>query len=82
LQQIAYQYAKKGAKLVLIARREDRLKAVADKSSSMGAPAVHVIAADVAKEEDCKKFIEETIRIYGRCKIHISNAHFALICEI
>ncbi|GLJ37034.1 hypothetical protein SUGI_0750430 [Cryptomeria japonica] len=76
-EQMAYQYAKKGAKLVLVARREDHLKAVADKSSSIGAPAVHVIVADVSKEEDCKNFIEETIRIYGRLNHLVNNAGIA-----
>ena len=65
---MAYLYAKKGANLMLVARREDRLKAVADKSRSLGAKNVHVIAADVAKEEDCKRFIDETINLYGSCK--------------
>lgn len=53
-------------------RRENRLKAVAEKSRSLGAKNVHVIAADVAKEEDCKKFIEETINRYG-CLDHLVN---------
>ena len=44
---MAYLYAKKGANLMLVARREERLKAVADKSQSLGAKKVHVIAADV-----------------------------------
>ena len=32
---------------MLVARREERLKAVADKSRSLGAKNVHVIATDV-----------------------------------
>ena len=65
---MAYLYAKKGANLMLVARREECLKAVAEKSWSLGAKNVHVIAADVAKEEDCKNFIDETINLYGSCK--------------
>lgn len=71
-EQMAYLYAKKGANLMLVARRENRLRAVADKSLSLGAKNVHVIAADVAKEEDCKRFIDETINLYG-CLDHLVN---------
>lgn len=71
-EQMAYRYAKKGANLVLVARRENRLKAVADKARTVGAKNVHVIAADVTKEEDCKRFIDETINLYG-CLDHLVN---------
>jgi len=71
-EQMAYCYAKKGANLMLVARREERLKAVADKSRSLGAKNVNVIAADVTKEEDCKRFIDETINLYG-CLDHLVN---------
>jgi len=33
---MAYFYAKKGANLMLVSRREERLKALADKSRSLG----------------------------------------------
>ena len=32
LKHVAYEYAKRGARLVLVARREDRLRAVANKA--------------------------------------------------
>ena len=47
---MAYLYAKKGANLMLVARREERLKAISDKSRSLGAKNVHVIVADVTAE--------------------------------
>ncbi len=49
---MAYRCAKKGANLVLVARREDHLRALAEKSQPRGAKSVHVIAADVTKEEE------------------------------
>ncbi|KAL6520773.1 11-beta-hydroxysteroid dehydrogenase B [Orobanche hederae] len=64
--QIAYQYAKRGANLVLVARRDHRLRAISEHATSLGAPHVLKIAADVVKEEDCRRFINETINCYGR----------------
>ena len=68
VQQTAYQYAKKGAVLVLVARREGRLRMVADRSIKRGAMDVRAIMADVSKEQDCRRIIEDTISQYGRCK--------------
>ncbi|XP_044501921.1 11-beta-hydroxysteroid dehydrogenase A-like isoform X2 [Mangifera indica] len=49
---LAYEYGKKGARLALVARREDRLNEVAAKASELGSPDVIVICADVSKVED------------------------------
>ena len=68
---------------MLVSRREERLKAVAEKSRSLGAKNVHVIAANVAKEEDCKKFIDKTINLYGSCKSPFSILRYSscsLLC--
>ncbi|KAF8047439.1 hypothetical protein N665_3028s0001 [Sinapis alba] len=58
---LAYEYAKKGACLVLVARRRDRLEIVAQKSHQLGFGDVIVIPGDVANVDDCKKFISENI---------------------
>lgn len=68
MQHMTYQYAKRGARLVIVARREYLLKQVADRAMRKGAVDVHVIVADVAKQEDCKRFVDETVNKYGRCK--------------
>ena len=67
-QQVAYQYARRGAIVVLVARREEKLKAVAERARKLGAKHTHYFMGDVAKEADCKRFIDETIHRYGRCK--------------
>ncbi|XP_043720791.1 11-beta-hydroxysteroid dehydrogenase B-like [Telopea speciosissima] len=72
-EQIAYEYAKKGANLVLVARRENRLWGINEKARRLGARHVMVIAADVVKEEDCRRFIDETINFFGRVD-HLVNA--------
>ncbi|KAH9308930.1 hypothetical protein KI387_036841 [Taxus chinensis] len=76
-EQMAYEYAKRGAKLVLVATREERLKAVAHNARSLGAQNVLVIAADVSKHRDCKRFIDDTITHYGRLDHLVNNAGIA-----
>lgn len=71
---LAYQYSKKGAVLVLVARRESRLRVVADRCIKRGAMDVRAISADVSKEDDCRRFIEETVNHYGRLDHLVNNA--------
>ncbi|KAG8633587.1 11-beta-hydroxysteroid dehydrogenase B [Manihot esculenta] len=71
-EQIAYEYAKRGANLVLIARRENRLRGIAEKSRHMGAKHVMIMAADVVKEDECKRFVNETVNFFGRVD-HLVN---------
>ncbi|MCO5550472.1 hypothetical protein L7F22_003959 [Adiantum nelumboides] len=73
-EQLAYQYSKKGAVLVLVARRESRLRVVADRCIKRGAMDVRAISADISKGEDCRRFIEETVNHYGRLDHLVNNA--------
>ncbi|KAF1875383.1 hypothetical protein Lal_00007999 [Lupinus albus] len=70
--QIAYEYAMRRANLMLVARREQRLIGIAENARRMGARNVMIMAADVVKEDDCRRFINETINIYGRLD-HLVN---------
>ena len=74
-QHIAYEYAQKGARLVLVARRESLLKEVAHRAMAKGASDVKVIIGDVQKENDCKRFVDETVKKFGRRK------KFLLLCK-
>ncbi|KAL0675113.1 hypothetical protein Bca4012_003094 [Brassica carinata] len=65
-EQIAYEYAKRGANLVLVARREQRLRVVSNNARQIGANHVIIIAADVVKEDDCRRFITQAVNYYGR----------------
>ncbi|KAL8485807.1 hypothetical protein ACS0TY_027916 [Phlomoides rotata] len=71
-EQIAYQYAKRHANLVLVARREQRLRVISENARWLGAPNVLIMAADVVKEDDCRRFINETINYFGRLD-HLVN---------
>ncbi|XP_024930132.3 11-beta-hydroxysteroid dehydrogenase A-like [Ziziphus jujuba] len=71
---LAYEYARRGARLALAARREDRLKKVADKALELGSPDAIVISADVSKVEDCERIVEETVNHFGQLNHLVNNA--------
>ncbi|KAJ4962835.1 hypothetical protein NE237_022774 [Protea cynaroides] len=79
-EQLAYEYAKEGSYLVLIARREDKLRVVAKKAGQLGSPDVLVILADVSKVDDCKRFIEEAVNHFGKLDHLVCNAGFWSFC--
>ncbi|KAK7853549.1 11-beta-hydroxysteroid dehydrogenase 1b [Quercus suber] len=72
------EYAKRGARLALVARREDRLQAVADKARKLGSPEVVVVRADVSKVEECERFVNETVNHFGRLDHLVNNAGVVL----
>lgn len=65
---MAYEYARRGSRLALVARRENRLREVAEGARSMGSPEVITIKADVSKVEDCKRSVDFTVKHFGRCE--------------
>jgi NAD(P)-dependent dehydrogenase (short-subunit alcohol dehydrogenase family) len=67
-QHLAYEYARRGAYLALVARREESLREVGDAALAAGSPGVLVVAGDVSSPDDCRKFVDDTIRYFGRCK--------------
>ncbi|KAL7200084.1 hypothetical protein ACSBR2_022235 [Camellia fascicularis] len=58
--------------LVLVARREHRLRGIGENARQMGAKHVMIMAADVVKEDECRRFVNETINFYGRLD-HLVN---------
>ena len=68
-QEFARRYAKLGCRLILTARRTDRLEALAAK---LGTPC-RILPADLAKEEDCQRLFKElegeTIDIFIRVNV-------------
>ncbi len=63
---------KKGATLVLSARREDRLTAL---NQTMGSRHF-VVPADVSKQEDCFRLIESAVQRFGRIDTLVCNAGY------
>ncbi|SFA82116.1 NADP-dependent 3-hydroxy acid dehydrogenase YdfG [Cohnella sp. OV330] len=65
--------AHQGAKVVLAARREERLKAVVEAIRQDGGQAVS-IQADVASYDDMKKLADFALKQYGRIDALVNNA--------
>lgn len=65
--------AEKGAKVVLAARRVDRIEAIASELKQQGKEAI-AVQVDVAKYEDVENLIRVTVKAYGRVDVLINNA--------
>ncbi|CAH1233084.1 HSD11B1L [Branchiostoma lanceolatum] len=73
-EEVAYQYARLGAKILIIARRENRLKEVVAKAKSLGAQEAHYVAGDMGKAEDCERTIQAAKEKFG--KVPVPNLHW------
>ncbi|KAG6521703.1 11-beta-hydroxysteroid dehydrogenase A-like [Zingiber officinale] len=73
-EQLAYEYAKRGASMALVARRTHALQAVADNARKHGAPDILVITADVSSSDESKKVVEQTIARFGQLDHLVANA--------
>jgi uncharacterized protein len=73
----AREFAKEGAKIVLAARRVDKLQALADEITTLktGAETL-VVQADLSKLEDIQGMIEQTLEKFGRIDVLVNNAGF------
>lgn len=70
-------YAQFGARVVLAARNEQRLKEITHELFDKGYDAVYHLT-DVTKPEDCKALVDYTVGLYGRLDILICNAGLSM----
>ncbi|XP_021690133.2 11-beta-hydroxysteroid dehydrogenase-like 6 isoform X2 [Hevea brasiliensis] len=70
----SYEYAKRGACLVLVDIKEDRLGAVVEKARNLGSPDVIAVGADVSKVEDSERFVRAAVDHFGRLDHLVNNA--------
>jgi short-subunit dehydrogenase len=75
---LALQLSIQGAKVVIAARRAERLEQIAIECRTLGAE-VLVVPTDVSDEAQCKALIEKTIAAFGRLDMLINNAGLAAI---
>jgi short-subunit dehydrogenase len=73
----AFEFAKRGAKVVLGARNTNELSAIVDLISKDGGVAVgcHL---DVTNQESCKSFVEYALSTYGNIDVLINNAGISM----
>jgi len=71
----AREFGREGAKVVLAARRVDKLQALAEEINKMGTEAF-VVQADLSKLEDIQKLVSETLNKFNRIDILVNNAGF------
>jgi NAD(P)-dependent dehydrogenase (short-subunit alcohol dehydrogenase family) len=69
----AIAFAKEGAKVVVSGRREREGLAVVEEIKRNGGTA-HFVQADVAKEADVKRLVDETVAKFGRLDVAFNNA--------
>ena len=69
----ALMLAKKGAKVVVVARRLDTVQAVADKITAAGGTAL-ALSADIGEEDQIINMVEQAIKHFGRIDILHNNA--------
>jgi short-subunit dehydrogenase len=71
----AREFGKEGAKVVLAARRVDKLQTLAEEINKMGTESL-VVQADLSKLEDIQKLVNETLAKFNRIDVLVNNAGF------
>lgn len=71
----AREFGRKGAKVVLAARRVDKLQTLAEEINKMGTESL-VVQADLSKLEDIESLVKQTLEKFNRIDILVNNAGF------
>lgn len=72
--QSAYKLAEKGANIVLVARRKNKLNEIAEKIQKKHEVKTKTIKTDVTKEEEVSKLVEKSKQKFGSIDIVVANA--------
>jgi short-subunit dehydrogenase len=75
---LAREFAGQGADLCLLARRRDRLTAVAAEVERLGRRAL-ALAADVTIDGDVERAVAATLAAFGRVDVVVANAGFGVV---
>ncbi|RHW38313.1 SDR family oxidoreductase [Lysinibacillus yapensis] len=70
----ALQLVKEGAKVAIVARNKQNLEGAADIIKEQTGESVFIISADVTKQDECTRIINETVNYYGKLDILVNNA--------
>jgi 3-oxoacyl-[acyl-carrier protein] reductase len=69
----AMELAREGAALAICSRYRDRIDAAARRIHEETGAEVYATVVDVSKQEDCIRFIEESVRQFGHLDILVTN---------
>ena len=76
--EIARELARRRARVVVTARRAERLTELAAECRSLGAPAAHALPADLGVPDEMERVLRETESRLGPVDVLVSNAGFAV----
>ena len=74
---LAYEFASRGARIVMGARSEDKLRSIAEDLAARGTQAVYE-PTDVTREEDCRRLVEKAVSSFGQIDVLICNAGISM----
>ena len=74
---LAYEFARRGCRVVLAARSEDKLQSVVNDIRAAGGDAL-AVETDVTRPEDCKRLVERTVERFGGLDILVCNAGISM----
>jgi short-subunit dehydrogenase len=77
----AFRFARAGARLALLARREDRLQAAAERVRALGGEA-HVVPVDLADFERARSAMADAEAALGGIDVLVNNAGFGLYAPL
>lgn len=79
--ELAIKFAMEGARVVLSARREEKLKEISEGINKMGGKSIFV-KSDVSEREDVKKLYQRALEEFSRVDILVNNAGVGLYGEV
>ena len=71
--------AEAGSELVICARRKEMLDANAEKIAKRTGRRVVPVAADVSREADVKRLVDQTVKEFGKVDVLVNNAGVSLL---
>lgn len=78
---VALWYAQRGCRLVLAARRRDRLERVAKRCAELGAEDTLIVETDVSDMDQCKGLVDTTIEKFGAMHRLVMSAGVSMHAE-
>ncbi|XP_045770473.1 3-oxoacyl-[acyl-carrier-protein] reductase FabG-like [Maniola jurtina] len=77
----AIAFTKEGANVVIVGRNEEKLKGVIEKCTSAGKKPLS-IKADITREGDPERIVQETIEAFGEIDVLVNNAGLTRLAKI